>query len=567
MILPKDNFDINLNLISLNVKGINNYFKREKMLKWLKRRSPDIIFLQETFSTKKVEKVWKTEWKGDMYFSHGSNHSKGVAILINPNVDYDVKECVVDSQGRYILLDVVINNVAFVLVNVYAPTSNSPNEQVQFYLDVKNNIQSVNRDADKYVLAGGDMNILMNVAMDRYGGNPRYNEKVMNQVNELLTSCDLIDIWRVRNPNARCYTWRQNSPLIQSRLDYWFASDALQDFISDTQICPAINTDHSAVSLKLSSNHDYAKGPSYWKFNNSLYDDVQYCNELTDQFVKWAKMYSDIKDARIIWDLFKFEIRIFTQSYSKKKAKIRRDDLQQLEDYVQIAEQHLCDNPSDNAKERWDNAKSNLEAEYEYVTQGIIIRSRAEWFEKGEKKSKYFLNLEKANKVKSTIRTVSDQNDEQCSDPKIILSKIKDFYKCLYSEKHIDLSSEKSSQFLNSPHISKLNEVEMQSCEGLLSKDECFTVLHTFKNNKAPGNDGLTAHFYKTFWHIIGDLIVNSLNTAAEYGELSNSQKQGVITLIHKKGKDKRQIGNYRPITLLNVELKIVSKAIALRSC
>ena len=52
---------------------------------------------------------------------------------------------------------------------------------------------------------------------------------------------------------------------------------------------------------------------------------------------------------------------------------------------------------------------------------------------------------------------------------------------------------------------------------------------------------------------------------SAECGELSNSHKQGVITLILKKGKDKRHVGNYRPITLLNVDLKIGSKVIASR--
>ena len=90
-------------------------------------------------------------------------------------------------------------------------------------------------------------------------------------------------------------------------------------------------------------------------------------------------------------------------------------------------------------------------------------------------------------------------------------------------------------------------------------------VLHTFKNDKAPDNDGLTAKFYKTFWHLFGKDVVGSLNTSFECGELSNSQNQGVITLILKKGKDKRKICNYRPITLLNMDLKIGSKAIASR--
>ena len=64
---------------------------------------------------------------------------------------------------------------------------------------------------------------------------------------------------------------------------------------------------------------------------------------------------------------------------------------------------------------------------------------------------------------------------------------------------------------------------------------------------------------------MFGKILVASLNKSYQIGELSNSQKQGVIILILKQGKDKRYVSSYRPITLLNVDLKIGSKAIALR--
>ena len=60
-----------------------------------------------------------------------------------------------------------------------------------------------------------------------------------------------------------------------------------------------------------------------------------------------------------------------------------------------------------------------------------------------------------------------------------------------------------------------------------------------FQKNKSPRNDGLTVEFYLAFWPVFGSLLVQSLNYAFEYGELSNSQKQAVITLVEKRGKDK----------------------------
>lgn len=59
--------------------------------------------------------------------------------------------------------------------------------------------------------------------------------------------------------------------------------------------------------------------------------------------------------------------------------------------------------------------------------------------------------------------------------------------------------------------------------------------------------------------------MVDSLNYSYDYGELSNSQKEAIITLIEKKDKDKRHLSNWRPISLINVDVKIGSKAIAKR--
>ena len=75
------------------------------------------------------------------------------------------------------------------------------------------------------------------------------------------------------------------------------------------------------------------------------------------------------------------------------------------------------------------------------------------------------------------------------------------------------------------------------ACEGKLRVKECFDCLQSFENCKFPGEDGLTAEFYKTFWNSVGHLLVDSLNYSYDHGELSNTQKQAVITLIEKKGK------------------------------
>ena len=85
------------------------------------------------------------------------------------------------------------------------------------------------------------------------------------------------------------------------------------------------------------------------------------------------------------------------------------------------------------------------------------------------------------------------------------------------------------------------------------------------QNNKSSRNDGLTKQFFVTFWGGIKDVFSNSCHTAKLKKELSTSQRQAVIKLIEKKNKDKKFIKNWRPISLLNVDYKIISKALTSR--
>ena len=103
----------------------------------------------------------------------------------------------------------------------------------------------------------------------------------------------------------------------------------------------------------------------------------------------------------------------------------------------------------------------------------------------------------------------------------------------------------------------------MDTCEGLLTLKEYASSLNQFKNNKTPGSDGFTIEFYRFFWNAIGQVMVDSFNYGFENGEMSITQKRGIISLIPQK--DKKYLKNWRPISLLNNDYKIVTKALALR--
>ena len=120
-------------------------------------------------------------------------------------------------------------------------------------------------------------------------------------------------------------------------------------------------------------------------------------------------------------------------------------------------------------------------------------------------------------------------------------------------------------EYLHSLNIPKLSEAERNSCEGLLTKKECWEALNEMKNGKSLGNDGLTKEFYMCFFNEICSQLIAALNESFTVGQLSTSQRQATITLIEKKAKDKRFLKNWRPISLIDVDAKISSEVLASR--
>ena len=98
----KDNVDFKL--LSLNVRGIRSSAKRKAL--FLNKQNASVIFLLETYSTKETETIWKTQFKDKMIYSHGTNHSCGVMILIKDDLEFNLKSSVLDTEGRYVLLDI-----------------------------------------------------------------------------------------------------------------------------------------------------------------------------------------------------------------------------------------------------------------------------------------------------------------------------------------------------------------------------------------------------------------------------------------------------------------------------
>ena len=156
------------------------------------------------------------------------------------------------------------------------------------------------------------------------------------------------------------------------------------------------------------------------------------------------------------WDYLKYKIRQFAKQYSIVKAKERRAKRIKLKLSVKELEGLLSTDSQEIAKEYYD-CKQELESIYTYITEGIIMRSKTDSYEHGEKSTKYFLNLEKRNKAKSHIRKNITDDLRETSGPTIIMSNLKTFYGTLYKSRSHKTESECLS-FLDSIDIPELSE-------------------------------------------------------------------------------------------------------------
>ena len=221
-----------LKCLSLNVRGLNKSIKRRTVFRWLHKQKHHVIFLQGSYCSKELEPIWENEWGGKAFFSHGTNHSKGVITLINPSVNFKVEKVIPDKQGRFIILKLSLGEKVIVLVNIYAP--NDVAQQVAFFKRLNQKLEEFAQDT---TVIGGDFNCAL-ISNDKRGGKPVSKKSaVMQEINTLCDLCNLSDIWRSLNKEKQRFTWRTKSFKIQRRFRFFLSFTEVNSISKEMRHC------------------------------------------------------------------------------------------------------------------------------------------------------------------------------------------------------------------------------------------------------------------------------------------------------------------------------------------
>ena len=208
--------------------------------------------------------------------------------------------------------------------------------------------------------------------------------------------------------------------------------------------------------------------------------------------------------------------------------------------------------------------RDQLETIRSSENENALKYSRVQRMQYGEKPSKYFLNLEKQRFVEKTIVRLVDEGGNTFDKQQDILREVYSYYANLYKFQYIS-DVHKLFCDISSDHVQKLIPEDADSLEGEIQYSEIIVALKEMKNNKAPGQDGFTVELFKFFFNDLGPYFLKSVNHAYKVGDISMTQKLGIITLIPKGDKSRHYLKNWRPISLLNVTYKLLSRCLANR--
>ena len=196
----------NFSIFSLNARGLGNNIKRRKIFDWLIEKGKCMYLLQECHSETSTDSAWKSDWHGNIEFSHGTTNSRGVAILLPDSMQIIIEDIIRDNAGKFLLLDCLISETHYIIVNIYAPTSDKKLDQAPFGAFLFDTLQKY---PSQNIIIGGEFNLNLE---DHECHSPRYSlVSFGNYMSRISHFKDLIDIWKIHNTNKIMYTRRENT--------------------------------------------------------------------------------------------------------------------------------------------------------------------------------------------------------------------------------------------------------------------------------------------------------------------------------------------------------------------
>ena len=305
-----------------------------------------------------------------------------------------------------------------------------------------------------------------------------------------------------------------------------------------------------------------------WILNAGYIEEEEYKEQIREQFsqenvrreVYIGNDYVD-DSIRERWEEIKNQIRSISIKYGKKRKRKMMKEEKELRERVRI-ELSRAEDEEGYRVENYIVAKMKLERYEREKCRGAILRSKAKYALEGERCTGYFLGLEKRKQNRTYINEINNKKGEIIEDYVEILERVQEFYGELYERGETDEGS--IGEVLENVG-NMLSEEDKSWCDREINEKEVIEAIGGLKSGKSPGSDGIGIEWYKIYKDEVALILVEVFRGIEGTGTVQDRMVEGVITIIYKGKGSRLDLENYRPISLLNVDSKILTKILANR--
>ncbi|TWW77693.1 Transposon TX1 uncharacterized 149 kDa protein ORF 2 [Takifugu flavidus] len=480
-----------LRVASLNINGGRDPQKRALVADMVAQKKLDILLLQETHSDGDNEVDWGLWWRGLSRLSHGTNLSAGVATLFSPRLDVRVITSTTEiAAGRALAVRAEVQGFVFCLINIYAPSQGSDR------LDLFQKVSSFVERAAVLSRLGAELG--------------------------------MVDVWRVKHPTSRQYTWVKvvDGVISAARLDRFYLSQGFSN-------------------------------SSYWHFNVKLLQDTEFSRRFEAFWGTWRGRKGDFECLGQWWEVGKAHIRAFCQQYSSHTTTRVKHTIEHLEREIRDLEGSFSTHTSTEGH-TLRQKRQELSSFLQERVKGALVRSRFTSIKEMDAPTSFFFNLERSVSRAKQMLCLRLPDGTMTADQGEMRRHAVDFYGTLYRAE--DCSRE--DELLQG--LPRLSQRDRSTLDADITLDELTAAVGQMASGRAPGLDGLPADFYKRFWRCLGADLWEVLQECTHTGRLPTSCQTAVLSLIPKKG-DLALLKNWRPVALLCTDYKLLSKVLANR--
>lgn len=549
-----------LKFYSHNIHGFNSPAKRSKVFHHLKSSCVDVVCLQETrFSSSSAPKYVSSHFP-TFFQASAPEKQRGVLIAFRRNLLFSCSKEIADPTGRYLLLQGTLNGQNVTLVGYYAPNR----FQHKFFSHL---LKVVSQHSSGTLILMGDTNVALDSSVDRKyssGSSPSHDSVVEEQMRSLLQSHGLVDAWRELHPRDRDFTYYSSPHDSFCRIDHVFVPLRHISNIHKITIPPSVWSDHDPIVFSFTFS-GLTRPTFQWRLNDSLLTTQDALLEIQTRLQTFFKEnVGSVSSPISLWEAHKATMRGHCIQLASIRKRHKEKRTRELTVLLASADAEWKSHPSlANRK-----ARDTLAAELDLLASDQAEKA-LRWT-----KHKFYSCANKpgamlAKKLNATSRShkpirLRAANGDLTSDPSKVTAALADFLASLYS-KPSPFPLNLADDFFRDLHLPPLSSTACATLNADITELEVAQAIKGIRVSKAPGPDGFTGLYYRKLSPLLLPHLTAYFNSMKQGALPSSDSLRAHISMIPKTTEEAHEPQAFRPISLLNEDVKLLGKILCFR--